>query len=106
MMAKTDIKETDKDFHIEVDLPGFKKEQIQVEVGQDNMVHISGKRTTKKTEKDQKCHLKERSEMEFARSFKLPKDVQHDKVAATYTDGVLELVIPKTEEQKPKTVKV
>ncbi len=106
MVAKTDIHETEKDFVITVDLPGFQKDQLSIEVTSDNMVHLSGKRATKREDKDAKCHLRERQTMEFARSFRLPKDVRHDAVTASYVDGVLELVVPKVEKQTPDKVKV
>lgn len=106
MAAKTDIHETEKDFVVAVDLPGFKKTDLTIEVTSENLVHISGKRETRRTEKEEKCHLRERQAMEFSRTFRLPKDVQHNAVGATFEDGVLVLTLPKVEKQVPDKVKV
>lgn len=105
MMAKTNIRETEKNFQIEMDLPGFKKDQIDIEIT-GNTVHVSGTREIKKSGEKEKMYLCERQETDFARSFKLPKNIQQDKVIASYTDGVLYLVIPKVTDEAPEKVKV
>ena len=106
LAAKTDIHETEKDFVITMDLPGFKKTDIAIEVTADNLVHISGKRETGKEEKNEKCHLRERQTMEFSRTFRMPKDIQHNAVGGSFEDGVLALTLPKAEKQVPDKVKV
>lgn len=105
MMAKTNIRETENNFQLEMDLPGFQKDQIDIEIT-NNTVHVSGKRDIKKCGEKEKMYLCERQETDFARSFKLPKNIQQDKVMASYTDGVLCLVIPKVVDEAPQKIKV
>ena len=105
-LAKTDIIETEKEFQITMDLPGFGKENFNIEVTNENVITISGKREQPKSENGEKILLQERGAIEFSRSFKLPRETQHDQVAAAYEDGVLKIAVPKTEKQVPDKIKV
>jgi len=102
---KVDIFEEGDNFVVKAEIPGMKKEEIEVNLT-DDMVTISGEK--KKEEKVEKkdYYRFERSFGSFSRSFRLPKDVQADKAKATFKDGVLELKVPKTEEAKKKEKKV
>jgi len=102
---KVDIFEEGDNFVVKAEIPGMKKEEIEVNLT-DDMVTISGEK--KKEEKVEKkdYYRFERSFGSFSRSFRLPKDVQSDKAKATFKDGVLELKVPKTEEAKKKEKKV
>ena len=106
MLANTDIHETEKAFVMTVDLPGFKKEDLDIEVTSENLVTVSGKRQTCNKSEEAKCHLRERQTTEFSRTFRLPKEVQHGAVEASYADGVLVLTIPKSEKAVPDKVKI
>ncbi|HET6514036.1 MAG TPA: Hsp20/alpha crystallin family protein [Thermodesulfovibrionales bacterium] len=90
---------------VKAELPGMKKEDIDVALTEDT-VTISGEK--KKEEKVEKkdYHSIERSYGSFKRSFSLPSEVQTDKASAKFKDGVLEIRIPKTEEAKKKEKKV
>ena len=102
---KVDIFEEGDNFVVKAEIPGMKKEEIEVNLT-DDMVTISGeKKKEEKVEKKDYYRL-ERSFGSFSRSFRLPKDVQADKAKATFKDGVLELKVPKTEEAKKKEKKV
>ena len=102
---KVDIFEEGDNFVVKAEIPGIKKEEIEVNLT-DDMVTISGEK--KKEEKVEKkdYYRFERSFGSFSRSFRLPKDVQADKAKAIFKDGVLELKVPKTEEAKKKEKKV
>ena len=102
---KVDIFEEGDNFVVKAEIPGMKKEEIEVNLT-DDMVTISGEK--KKEEKVEKkdYYRFERSFGSFSRSFRLPKDVQADKAKAIFKDGVLELKVPKTEEAKKKEKKV
>lgn len=102
---RTNIRETEKSFLLEMDLPGFKKEQIDIEIT-NNTISVSGKREINKCGEKEKMYLCERQENNFARSFKLPKNIQQGEVKASYTDGVLYLMIPKVIDEAPEKVKV
>ncbi len=100
-----DIVEDDQNYIIKAELPGVKKEDIKVGV-QDDVLTISGHRHYEKEEKDKKFHRIERSYGSFARSFTLPEDSDGDKVSAEFKDGMLKVLLPKTERNKPKQVEV
>ncbi|WP_028485586.1 Hsp20/alpha crystallin family protein [Thiomicrorhabdus chilensis] len=89
-------REGDYAYHIEVDLPGVKKDDISVEV-KDNRVTISGERKTKEEVKEEEYYRMESSYGKFERSFTLPENVDAENVSASSNDGVLEVVLPKKE---------
>jgi|SRR3990172_2043800 len=102
---KIDIFEEGENFVVKAEIPGMKKEEIEVNLT-DDMVTISGeKKKEEKVEKKDYYRL-ERSYGSFSRSFRLPKEIQTDKAKATFKDGVLELKVPKTEEAIKKEKKV
>ena len=100
-----DIFEEGNDVVVKAELPGMKKEDIDVKLT-DNTIAISGEK--KKEEKVEKkdFYRMERSYGSFARAFSLPSEVQTDKVKAQFKDGILKIRIPKTEEAKKKEKKV
>lgn len=89
-------REGDYAYHVEVDLPGVKKEDIKVEV-KDNRLSISGERKTKEEVKEDEYYRVESSYGKFERSFMLPDNVDAENVSASCDDGVLEVVLPKKE---------
>ena len=96
----------DKDNHIvTVELPGMKKEDIEVSL-HDGTLTISGERKSEKREGEFETSRSERFFGRFQRSFTLPKRVEFSKVQATYKDGILAVTLPKTEESKPKQIEV
>lgn len=100
-----DIFEEGSDVVVKAELPGMKKENIDVKLT-GNAVTISGeKRKEEKVEKKNIYRL-ERSYGSFTRAFTLPSEVQTDKAKARFKDGILEIRIPKTEEAKKKEKKV
>ena len=100
-----DIKETDKDIQLRADLPGMKKEDIDISVDEDQLV-IKGERKFEKEEKDKDFVRVERSYGSFYRSFNIGVPVKSDQIKASYKDGVLEVVLPKSEAKKPKKIEV
>jgi HSP20 family protein len=100
-----DIKETDKDVQLRADLPGMKKEDIDISVDEDQLV-IKGERKFEKEEKDKDFVRVERSYGSFYRSFNIGVPVKSDQIKASYKDGVLEVVLPKAEAKKPKKIEV
>jgi HSP20 family protein len=100
-----DVTEAADHFFMTVDLPGFKKEDIKIELN-DNVLTISGERRREQKADDNKNHRFERSYGSFARSFTLPTTVTNDKVEANYEDGVLNLYLPKTPVAKARTIEI
>jgi HSP20 family protein len=100
-----DIYEENSDVVVKAELPGIKKEDIDVSLN-DDILTISGeKKKEEKVEKKDYCTI-ERSYGSFSRSFRLPSEVKTDKADAKFKDGVLEIKIPMTVESKKKKIKV
>jgi len=96
----------DKDkYVVSVEVPGLKKENINVVV-HEGVLTVSGERKSEKDEKSGTVHRTERTYGKFSRSVTLPTAVKADQVVASYKDGVLAVEVPKAEEAKPKSIEV
>jgi len=96
----------DKDtVFVKVELPGLKKEDIDISL-HEGMLTISGERKQEKREGEGETFREERYFGRFHRTVTLPTAVQADKVKASYRDGILEIELPKAEEAKPKQIEV
>jgi len=98
---KTDIKDEGDHYLMEADMPGFKKEDITIDLDS-NYLTIKGQRGGKKEEKDEKGNYicRERTYGSFSRSFDV-SNIDTSKVTAAYNDGVLTLTLPKQNPQVP-----
>ena len=92
-------------YHVEVDLPGVKKDDIEISVD-DGLLIIHGERKFKDEVRKDDYHRIESSYGSFSRSFSLPENVDIENIHANSTDGVLEVVIPKLEVVKNKAKKI
>ncbi len=92
-------------YHIDVDLPGVKKEDIDVSM-ENNMLTISGKREAKSEVKEEDYYRLESSYGKFERSFTLPEKVDTENIRAACEDGVLEVVIPKLQIEQKSSKKI
>jgi HSP20 family protein len=94
----------DKDrFTVVVELPGLKKEEIEISLHDDTLT-IAGER--KREESSEQEFLTERLYGKFQRSLTLPTAVDAETVKASYKDGLLQVELPKAEEAKPKQIEV
>ena len=95
-LMKTDIKEFDDKYEGEIDLPGFKKDELHLELN-DGYLTISAEKGLDKDEKDKKGKYirKERYAGSMSRSFYVGEGVTQDDIKAKYEDGILRLVVPK-----------
>jgi HSP20 family protein len=100
-----DLYEDKDSFIVKAELPGLKREDIEVSL-HDGALTISGERKTEENVEDAETHRVERFYGRFHRAITLPKAVKADKVAAQYRDGVLTVTLPKSEEAKPKQIEV
>ncbi len=100
-----DIRETNEEFYVRIDLPGVDKKDVKVSLFGDALV-VKGERREETTQKDVKWHRVERFHGEFERAFRLGTALQADKVSATFKDGVLEIRIPKAESARPREIPV
>ena len=100
-MMKTDVKETDKDYELEMDLPGFKKDEIKVSLD-NGYLTISAAKGLDQDEQDKKTGKyirKERFAGACERSFYVGEDITESDVRAQFKHGILRLTIPKKEAQ-------
>lgn len=105
IIPSVDIFEEGDNVVVKAELPGMKKEDVDVSLT-DDVITISGeKKKEEKVEKKNYFRL-ERSHGSFTRSFSLPVEVQTDKAKAKFANGILEVRIPKTEEAKKKEKKI
>jgi HSP20 family protein len=100
-----DVQETDGEYLIKADLPDVKKEDVHVEL-QDGMLCLRGERRQEKEEKGKKFHRIERAYGQFERRLALPSEVDPQKVAAEFKNGVLNVHLPKSAHAKPRAIEV
>ena len=100
-----DLYETKDDLVLTMELPGVRDKDVTVSITGD-LLTVKGERRLEHDAKEQQFLHVERVAGKFERLVQLPIPVQGDKVKATYRDGVLEIKLPKTEEIKPKEIKV
>ena len=93
------IKESKDDFKLSFAVPGMKKDDFHIGI-EGNMLTISSEKEEKHEEKEDRFTRKEYNYSTFSRSFSLPEYVQKDNIQATYTDGILQINLPKKEEVK------
>ncbi|QLG46308.1 Hsp20/alpha crystallin family protein [Costertonia aggregata] len=95
------IKENEKEFELEMAIPGGKKEDFNIEVDND-LLTVSSENKSENKVSEENYTRREFSYTSFKRSFTLPETIDVDKIDATYDDGVLRFVLPKKEEALPK----
>jgi HSP20 family protein len=103
--VRVDVKETDKAYKVHAELPGVKKEDIDISID-GNVVTLRAEVKREKEEKDEKMVRSERYYGAVTRSFSLDSDVDEKSATAKYSDGVLELVLPKKEGGRARHLKV
>lgn len=100
---EVEIHEEEKFFSVSIDVPGIKKENIDIEV-KENRLFISGER--KASADKEKVLRSERRYGKFSRIFTLPQDVNTDAIEARFEEGVLTVTVPKVEKAQPKKITI
>jgi HSP20 family protein len=100
-----DIVERKDAYLVAVDLPGVHPDDIEVTL-ENNLLTIQGQRHRGEDSAEQRLHRVERLSGGFRRSVTLPTTVKSDAIQAIFTDGVLELLVPKADEAKPKKISI
>ena len=95
LKMKIDVKEDDKSYTVQADIPGVKKEDIQVDIEGDTVSLRAEVKQEKEEKKGEKVVYSERSYGMVSRSFSLPTEVDDKAAKAEYKDGVLKLLLPK-----------
>ena len=100
-----DMYQTDDDVVVKAALPGFKANEVQINVTGD-MLTLKGEMKHEDESKDKAWHIREQRWSSFERAITLPTDVKADKASADFENGILTVTLPKAEEVKPKTIAV
>ncbi len=100
-----DISETKDRIILKAELPGFDEKQIQLRF-EDGVLTLEGERKFEKESSEENYHRVERSYGKFVRSFSIPASVDGGKIAASFSNGVLSVELPKREETKPKQIRI
>jgi HSP20 family protein len=100
-----DIEEDDGSYVASFDMPGMDKDNIHIEVNGNELL-ISGERMEEKKEDKKNRHVSERYYGRIQRSLTLPQSVNAESIEAQYKDGVLKLVLPKSESAKPRRIEI
>ena len=100
-MMKTDVRETEDSYLVDIDLPGFKKDEVKVEL-KDGYLTVSAAKGLDKDEQDKKGRYirQERYAGSVSRSFYVGEDVKPADVKASFEDGILRLSVPKAEAKQ------
>ena len=99
LTPRVDVTETNEAYDIAMELPGMTEEQIEVSMSDDSL-SVKGEKKSEHEEKKKNYHISERSYGSFQRTFRIPSGVDRDSVEASYTKGILNISLPKTEEAK------
>ena len=106
---KCDIYEKDGAYHLEMDIPGFDKKDVQIEVDDNDYLTITAEKNTEDNEEDEKKNYirKERSYGKYQRSFYVG-GVDKENIQANFENGILKIFMPKKEEEKSskKTIEI
>ena len=100
-----DLEDRDKDYVLKAEMPGFKKEDIEIEV-KDDSVEITGAAGWKYDKKEQAYICKERACESFYRMVDLPEEIKVDDVKANLSEGVLEITLPKKAPKQKRKVAI
>lgn len=104
-VPRADVHENDNAFVVQLDLPGVEKDKVKVKFEDDTLV-VSGERKYESNVDEKNFHRVERIYGSFTRSISVPKDVDSERISASFKNGVLEITLPKTEEVKPKEIEI
>ena len=103
-MPPSDIAETENEYVVSAELPGIDMKGMDISYS-NGVLTIKGEKK-KESSEGECCHCAERYSGAFERSFRIPGKVDSDKIDATYKDGILKVVVPKSEESVPKKIEV
>lgn len=105
IMPEVDLRETDKELILSASLPGLDRDDIDINVT-DDRITISGERKTDEERPGEQYHVRQQTFGEFKVSYSLPVTVRSEEVKATYKNGVLEVIMPKSEVAEEHKVKI
>ncbi len=105
LVPSCEILDQEKFYTISLDVPGLKKEDIDLEV-RDHQLHVCGERKAQNITETENILRSEKRYGKFSRSFTLPDNIKDDAIEAHFENGVLEILLPKEEKIQPKKVTI
>ena len=102
---RVDVEETEKEILVKADLPGIDPKAVEISI-QDNVLTVRGEKKEEKEEKKKNYHRVERFTGSFHRAIPLPPGADAEKMAATSTNGVVTITVPKKPEAQPRKITV
>jgi len=106
LVPAMDIREREDEYVVRTDLPGIKKEDIQITLENGVLTITAETKSEKETKEDGQVLRQERRYGKYVRSLRMGTQVDGNRLKASYKDGVLELILPKAEEAKPRKITV
>lgn len=100
-----DVSETDSALIVKAEVPGIEQKDMDISLS-NGLLTIKGEKKLEKKEENEQFHSLERSYGAFSRTFRLPVEIDTEKVDAGYKDGVLTVTFPKTETAQPRKIEV
>jgi HSP20 family protein len=104
-LPSLDVAETKNELVVKAEVPGMDAKDINISLS-DGMLTVKGEKKQEREEKEADYHLVESSYGAFTRSIQLPTEVQSDKISASYRNGVLTVILPKSDGPQKKEIKV
>ena len=104
-VPSVDVSETKNEIVVKAELPGMDPKEVDLTLSDGNLI-IKGEKKHEKEQKDEDYHCVERNYGSFVRMVHIPKEVKQDKISASYKNGILKVVLPKSEEAKQKELKI
>ena len=99
---RMDVKESAKEITLKFDLAGVPKKNIKLSIDANNLLTLQGKKSSAKDKKTKDVVKKEIFYGSFERAVQLPENIEQDKLTTSYKNGILTVVVPRKELQKPK----
>lgn len=104
-LPAADLKETDRAYQLAIELPGMTRDDIELKVERD-VIRLSGQKAEEKEDGRGDYRISERRFGRFERTFPIPQDVRREAIEAAYADGVLKIVLPKTEQAQGEVSRI
>lgn len=105
-MPAVDIKETNNDLRLDLELPGLKPEDVEITTDNGVLTIRGEKRSERKEGEEHRFHLVERTYGSFLRSFTLPQGIDENQIQADFENGILSIHIPKAALPQPKKIQI
>jgi HSP20 family protein len=103
--GKLDMYEDEKSLHVDVELPGVQRQDIDLSL-EDGVLHLQTEQSTENTDEKENYYIKERTFGEWSRSVTLPIPVNQENIEAVFKDGILKISLEKSPEQQKHKINV